>query len=67
MYFTLSLLGVIGKKQTVPQAAIKTNEATAQEFTGEIDETTLNEVEKLNDYGEASLDNIGRPNPFGSL
>lgn len=38
-----------------------------QKFTGEIDDDTLNEVKKLRDYGEGTLENIGRTNPFGPI
>lgn len=38
-----------------------------EKFTGVIDEETLKEVKKLQDYGEGNLENIGRINPFGSL
>jgi uncharacterized protein YxeA len=43
------------------------NNNTKTEFTGDIDQNTLNEIKKFNDYGEANLDNIGRVNPFGPL
>jgi hypothetical protein len=41
--------------------------AVKNEFTGNIDNDTLDQIKKLNDYGEAPLDNIGRVNPFGPL
>ncbi len=36
-------------------------------ITGNFDEETLSKIKKYKDYGEASLDNIGRVNPFGPL
>jgi hypothetical protein len=36
-------------------------------FTGNIDEETLKLISEKKDYGEATLDNIGRTNPFGPL
>jgi hypothetical protein len=45
----------------------QTTQKTETKFTGNIDEETLEQVKKLNDYGEANLDNVGRVNPFGSL
>ena len=38
-----------------------------QKFTGEIDDETLNEVKKLQDYGQGTLEDIGRTNPFGPI
>ncbi|MCX6328226.1 MAG: hypothetical protein NTZ85_01745 [Bacteroidia bacterium] len=45
----------------------KQKQQQEQKFTGNIDETMLEKVNSLQDYGEASLDNIGRANPFGPL
>ncbi|MDD5693548.1 MAG: hypothetical protein WC437_02890 [Patescibacteria group bacterium] len=51
-----------------PAANTTINSAQTQDkFTGEIDQTTLDQINKLNDYGTATLDNIGRANPFGPL
>ncbi len=65
-YFALDMLGVIGKSQSGPTVQTE-GEVQEYEFTGEIDQETLEKVDKLNDYGEATLDNVGRANPFGPL
>ncbi len=45
-----------------------TTQPTEQvDFSGEIDQTTLDQINKLNDYGTATLDRIGRADPFGPL
>jgi hypothetical protein len=36
-------------------------------ITGDIDTETLKLISEKKDYGEATLDNIGRTNPFGPL
>jgi len=66
-YFALSMLGVIGGSKATSTPQTQTQTQPQQEFTGNIDQETLQQVEKLNDYGEATLDNIGRANPFGPL
>ena len=40
---------------------------TVQPITGNIDTETLKIISERKDYGEATLDNIGRTNPFGPL
>ena len=52
-------------KSTTTATTIQTQ--TQEKFTGEIDQTTLDQINKLNDYGTATLDNIGRQYPFGPL
>lgn len=47
--------------------ATNTPTQTTTTFTGNIDQETLAQVTDKKDYGEASLDNIGRTNPFGPL
>lgn len=68
-YFILNMLGIFGKKQTTTTTTTTTTQTQSnqQEFTGNIDNETLQKVQQLNDYGEATLDNIGRANPFGPL
>lgn len=38
-----------------------------KDFSIDFDTDSLNKVKKLQDYGEAKLDNIGRPNPFAGI
>lgn len=38
-----------------------------EKFTGEIDENTFGEIEKLKDYGVPDQNNIGRPEPFAGI
>jgi uncharacterized protein YpmB len=63
-YFAYTMLF---PKKPVASVSEEAQEQAKQEFTGNIDNDTLNEIKKLNDYGEAPLDNIGRVNPFGPL
>ena len=64
IYFGLGMMGVIKK---APKKVVATNPAAEKNFTGNIDKDTLENINKLNDYGEASLDNIGRINPFAPI
>jgi len=65
VYFGLQMMGIGPKKAPKKvQTTAATNEKT---FTGNIDQTTLDSINKLNDYGEATLDNIGRVNPFAPV
>ncbi len=36
-------------------------------FTGNIDQGTIDKIQKRKDYGSPPMDNIGRDNPFGGL
>jgi len=65
VYFGLQMMG-IGPKPA-PKTASTTTATNEKTFTGNIDQATLNNINKFNDYGEASLDNIGRVNPFAPL
>jgi hypothetical protein len=65
IYFGLKMMG-IGPKST-PKTASTTTKTQEKTFTGNIDQETLDNISKLNDYGEASLDGIGRVNPFAPL
>jgi hypothetical protein len=69
LYFALSMLGVFGApKSTAGKVTTTTSTQTNKpEFTGNIDENTLQKVNNLTNYGDAPLDNIGRVNPFGPL
>lgn len=49
------------------QASSNNQQQTETKLTGNIDEATLKIISEKKDYGEASLDNIGRTNPFGPL
>jgi len=61
----------LGYRMLAPAQKAKTAEETAtvqpDRFTGNIDEDTLKMISERKDYGEATLDNIGRTNPFGPL
>lgn len=46
---------------------VTSQEPVGDTFTGDIDEETLKLISEKKDYGEATLDNIGRTNPFGPL
>lgn len=61
-YFVYKMLFPTKKVQTTtsPQSTEKT-------ITGNIDQETLKLISEKKDYGEATLDNIGRTNPFGPL
>jgi uncharacterized membrane protein len=65
LYFGLKMMGVIDSDKK--EAVDVETEVDKIYVPGEIDEETLQELNKFNDYGEASLDNIGRVNPFGPL
>ena len=63
--------GYLIYRMTAPSKASTENTNTTQTqedtFTGDIDEETLKLISEKKDYGEATLDNIGRTNPFGPL
>ena len=63
-FFAYKML-VVDKKAA--EQSSKAPQVTEKKFTGEIDETTLKAITEKKDYGEASLDNIGRTNPFGPI
>lgn len=70
----IALIGVSGYfiyKMLAPTSSQKTattqTQTTGDTFTGKIDQTTLDQITAKKDYGEATLDNIGRTNPFGPL
>lgn len=65
VYFGLQMMG-IGPKKPAPKVESETT-TPEKTFTGNIDQSTLDSINKLNDYGEATLDNIGRVNPFAPL
>lgn len=52
-----------------PNVNTKINSEQTQRptITGEIDTETLSKLKELQDYGEATLDNIGRANPFAPV
>ena len=68
-YLALSFLGVFGSKSSKTSSTETTTQTQSSkpEFTGNIDNSTLQKVNNLKDYGQAPLDNIGRVNPFGPL
>lgn len=75
MVVAVALIGVSGYfvyKMLSPatnnkQSTTGNQQQTRDTFTGNIDQTTLDQISSRKDYGEATLDNIGRTNPFGPL
>lgn len=66
------VMGVSGffiYKMVAPQKTqeVVTPQEEGYKITGEIDEEILKDITSKKDYGEATLENIGRTNPFGPL
>lgn len=80
-YFTLTVAAIIFLasaffiyRMVTPKKAQVVNDSTQsgqeQVLKGSLDsedQSSLEKIKKLTDYGEAQLDNIGRVNPFGPL
>jgi flagellar basal body-associated protein FliL len=45
----------------------QTTSTEVTKITGEIDQTTLDKLDALKNYGDTDLSNIGRVNPFAPL
>jgi predicted metalloprotease len=65
LYFGLQIMGVFPKK--TQKTAATNNTEKEKTFSGNIDQETLDNINKLTDYGEANLDNIGRKDPFAPI
>ena len=64
IFLIFNMLGSSNKTTQQPNTSVQTTET---KLTGEIDKETLKAISDKTDYGEATLDNIGRTNPFGPL
>lgn len=67
VYFGLSFMGINLLPKKAPAPTVSEEAQKEQQFTGNIDQDTLDTINKFNDYGEAGLENIGRVNPFAPL
>lgn len=62
-YFTYRMIVPTNNKQS----ATNSEQTTDNTITQEQYDATLKLISEKKDYGEATLDNIGRTNPFGPL
>lgn len=66
VYFMYTIL--FPKANTTKSTSGQTEDgAVARTITGKIDTSTLDKVKAYKDYGSATLDDIGRVNPFGPI
>lgn len=48
-----------------PKKTVKTD--NSMNFTGDIDQSQIDKIQQLHDYGTPPMDNIGRDNPFANF